>query len=773
MASLIAPSRPALRRLLPGLAFGLLVVGVYADPLFVRRNFAGRDLLTYNLPIEKAVHDAYARGRLPVWIEEISGGRPLLPNPNSGALYPVRPLLALARFPDAARLYPVLHWILAGWGVIALLRTIGSTSGGAWLGAVTYVFSGVGVSEVFYPHIQPGMSLLPWVVWAVARPARSAVRRVLPLAFLFALCLLAGDIFTIGLAVACAFFWIALETERSARVPLAGAVAGALALAALAAAPQILATGLWIPETTRAVLGLNLRQAFFLSLSPLRLLELFVPYPFGETWSLEDRIWAWPVFNGQSVGLFSTLFAGSFAAFALVTLWNRRGPGLRFARLLFLFGVLLSVPPSLTPEAWKHLPSPVPLRNPEKFAVAITLALALFAGLAWDFCRRRTPRARWTILVAALFALLALAAVAAPESAGRFAAAVAGRSSEPGAAGAYLPGALAEGGLLWISAVLAIALAARPGRTATVCALALLTAAPIVADRRIARTFREEEVFAPPRFARMIRRIDPEGAYRTLGQSIFRPATRDLDRAVRSDPAQLEVSRRGWYEYTHAIWNRGTVLNVDADRGDLSRVQTLRRVGELASRSPGSSAFFGNLSLRFGVRYRGQPPLPGYRRFGGDLLQEFDEHEASYPDIRMAERWRETTGGTRVLEEIGRLSPGEILVESGVVKSGVSRPGRLRVLVREPERLVVDVTALDPTWLFVLRAFWTHRTVEMDGRPIDVQPAQIGFSAVAVPPGAHRIEWKERVPGGEISRFGVVLALAAAAALLAKDRRRT
>jgi hypothetical protein len=769
---MVEPKETGARRLLIAGLFLLLVVTVYADPLFFRRNFAGRDLLSYNLPIEKAVHDAYARGRIPVWIEEISGGRPLLPNPNSGALYPVRPLLALARFPAAARLYPVLHWVLAGWGVIALLRTIGSTPGAAWLGAVTYVFSGVGVSEVFYPHIQPGMSLLPWIVWAVARPARSAARRILLLAFLFALCLLAGDVFTIGLAVACGFLWIALETERSARLPLAGAVAGAFALAALVAAPQILATALWIPETTRAVLGLNLGQAFFLSLSPLRLLELFVPYPFGETWSLEDRIWAWPVFNGQSVGLFSTLFAGSFATIALVTLWKRRGPGLRFARLLFLFGVLLSVPPSLTPETWNRWPSPIPLRNPEKFAVMITLALALFAGLAWDLCRRRTPQGRWTLLVAALFPVLAVAAAAAPESAGRLAAAVAGRSSEPGAAGVYLPGALAEGGLLWISAVLAIALAARPGRIATACALLLLTAAPIAAGRRIARTFREEEVFAPTRFARMIRKIDPEGAYRTLGESIFRPATQDLDRAVRSDPAQLEVSRREWYEYAHVIWNRGTVLNGDLDRGDLSRVQTLRRVGELASRSPGSSAFFGNLSLRFGVRYRGQPPLAGYRRFGGDLRQEFDEHEASYPDIRLAERWRETTGGTRVLEEIGRLSPGEILVESGVVKGGVSRPGRLRVLVREPERLVIDVAALDPTWLFVLRAFWSHRTVRMDGRPIDVQPAQIGFSAIAVPPGAHRVEWQERVPGGEISRFGFVLSLAVAAGLLAKDLRR-
>ena len=36
-----------LRRLLPFVLFGRLVVTVYADPLFFRRNFTGRDLAVY------------------------------------------------------------------------------------------------------------------------------------------------------------------------------------------------------------------------------------------------------------------------------------------------------------------------------------------------------------------------------------------------------------------------------------------------------------------------------------------------------------------------------------------------------------------------------------------------------------------------------------------------------------------------------------------------------------------------------------------------------
>ena len=128
--------RAVSRAWIPALGFAALIVVVYADPLFSRRNFSGRDLVVYNLPMEKAIHDAYARGRLPVWMPEISGGRPLLPNPNAGAMYPVRPLLSILPFPLAMRLFPILHWIAAGIGVILavvcaakLLRHRGDAAG--------------------------------------------------------------------------------------------------------------------------------------------------------------------------------------------------------------------------------------------------------------------------------------------------------------------------------------------------------------------------------------------------------------------------------------------------------------------------------------------------------------------------------------------------------------------------------------------------------------------------------------------------------------------
>src|SRR5512144_69145 len=118
--------------------FLLLLAGVWADPLFLLRNFAGRDPMVYHYPLEKAIHDAYARGRLPVWVSEISGGRPLLANPNLGALYPVRPILSAVSFPWAARIFPILHWAISSVGMFLLLGVLGVSAAGAWVGAVTY-----------------------------------------------------------------------------------------------------------------------------------------------------------------------------------------------------------------------------------------------------------------------------------------------------------------------------------------------------------------------------------------------------------------------------------------------------------------------------------------------------------------------------------------------------------------------------------------------------------------------------------------------------------
>jgi hypothetical protein len=191
----------------------------------------------------------------------------------------------------------------------------------------------------------------------------------------------------------------------------------------------------------------------------------------------------------------------------------------------------------------------------------------------------------------------------------------------------------------------------------------------------------------------------------------------------------------------------------------------------LAAGYTDSTPLFGSLSLKWGIRFRDQAPLPGYRHFAGDYLQLWDVLPGALPHVRLVERWREETGSVESVAVLPRLVAGEIVVESGSRGQGVARPGAVEVLENLPERLRARVDAPDPTWLFVLRGFWDYRTVLLDGTPVDSFPAQLAFSAVAIPAGRHTIAWTEQIPGLEVSRFGPLLAAGLLALLLLRDWR--
>lgn len=760
-----------MRRALPAVVFALLVAAVYADPLFTGRLFSGRDLIALNHPIEKAIHDAYSRGRLPVWIEEISGGRPLLANPNAGALYPARAALAIVPFPLAMRLFPVLHWAVSGFGMIVLLGSLGASRTAALLGAVTYVFSGVGVSQCVYTNLHPGVTLLPWIVWA-ARRAAPIGRKAPLLGLLFGLDLLAGDVFTVGLGAAAAALWVVLEVEPALRRHEALAISVGVGLALLLALPQLAATALWASETHRAVLGMKLAEVTRFAISPLRLLELFVPYPFGPAWTADESLlWASPIYNGKSLGLYATLFAGPLA---VVGIASRRlsGPGARFGRGFFVLCAAVSMAWSLLPESALSWPSPVPLRFPEKFAVGLAFSLALLAGLALDRVRRTGERPAWPLAAAGLLALAAAAAALWPARAGAFAVALVGAGSGlSGRAGASLPFAFAEAGLCWVCAAIGLELLRRPGTGALASAAVLLSGAVVLPDRSIAQTFPTAEILAPTAFARVVRRSDPAGEFRVLGESLFRPPSALERVAAGADPGAVDRVRRSWQYDTQALWGRGAVLNYDLDVGDLSRVESLRRFVIRSPEVSNLADLFATIALRWGIRYRDQPPLPGFRRFGGDALQDWDEAPAALPDVRLSTRWREVRTSVEALAAMRTLSAGDVVVESGAAGEGSARPGSVRLYERSPERLRLVTRCQDPAWLFVLRAWWSHRTVVLDGRQVECVPAQLAYSAVALPAGEHRVDWTEEVPGGSVSRGGPILCVLLVAFLAARRRR--
>jgi hypothetical protein len=102
------------------------------------------------------------------------------------------------------------------------------------------------------------------------------------------------------------------------------------------------------------------------------------------------------------------------------------------------------------------------------------------------------------------------------------------------------------------------------------------------------------------------------------------------------------------------------------------------------------------------------------------------------------------------------------------------RAGLARILAYEPERVVVEVWAEEPSFLILSDAFYPGWEAAVDGRPAPILRANILLRAVAVPAGGHTVEFSYRCrpleAGLRLSVAGL-FALAASALALSWWRR--
>jgi hypothetical protein len=116
------------------------------------------------------------------------------------------------------------------------------------------------------------------------------------------------------------------------------------------------------------------------------------------------------------------------------------------------------------------------------------------------------------------------------------------------------------------------------------------------------------------------------------------------------------------------------------------------------------------------------------------------------------------------------LSGGEVVLETGRSGSGQGENGSVKLLERSAEGFSLVTSSPAAAWLFVLRGFWNHRDVRVDGRRAATVPAQLAFTAISLPAGDHRVLWREQSPGMPLSWIGPALFAVAAAGVLGRRR---
>lgn len=123
---------------------------LFRDALFHDRNFTYRDAGQFYYPIFKVVSDQWESGRWPLWNPLENGGSPLLANPTSSVLYPLRIVIFQwlpISYGSAFKWYVFLHVGLAAGFAYWLARHSGCSDVASGVAAVSYGFGAIVVFQ--------------------------------------------------------------------------------------------------------------------------------------------------------------------------------------------------------------------------------------------------------------------------------------------------------------------------------------------------------------------------------------------------------------------------------------------------------------------------------------------------------------------------------------------------------------------------------------------------------------------------------------------------
>ena len=123
-----------------------------------------------------------------------NGGQPLLGNPIAAVLYPGKVVYAVLPYAWGARLYVIVHQVLAVLGGVALRASFGVSWTGAFLGGLSFGFGGPVLHQYCNVNSLVGAAWLPWGLCAIDRMLRlHRPRAPAELALVLAMQILGGD----------------------------------------------------------------------------------------------------------------------------------------------------------------------------------------------------------------------------------------------------------------------------------------------------------------------------------------------------------------------------------------------------------------------------------------------------------------------------------------------------------------------------------------------------------------------------------------------------
>src|SRR6478736_7279215 len=159
--------------------FAALFLVCYAPVFFQDRQFGFRDAGHFYYPLYQRVQKEWDEGRWPLWEPEENAGMPLLGNPPAAVLYPGKLIYAWLPYAWGARIYIVVHTVLAFAAMLVLMRSWQASWVGSGLSALAYAFGAPVLFQYCNIIYLVGAAWVPWgflaLEWLLAQQRRAGL----------------------------------------------------------------------------------------------------------------------------------------------------------------------------------------------------------------------------------------------------------------------------------------------------------------------------------------------------------------------------------------------------------------------------------------------------------------------------------------------------------------------------------------------------------------------------------------------------------------------
>jgi hypothetical protein len=712
---------------------------------------------------ERALEDAY-----PVWNPYLYLGMP-----SFGSLmfmpyvYPVTVVLqALGHLPGTPPLgWMLFYFVLAGFGVFVLLRSLHAGFWPALLGGAAFMLTPHVMSMGVFGHGGKlgAVAFLPFLLWAALALSRARWRLVWigVLALFVGLQMLRGHpqiayygLLLIGLlAVVEIVGQLRHRVGRRRVLVYAGSVGLALVLGLALGAVLLLPVRAYAPESIRGSEvggGASYDYATKWSLSPGEVVTFLMPSAagFGEVTYTGGMPWTnFPNYLGQAVGLFAV------AAFILL-----RGRLLVYLALVLVLSLLISFGsemPLLYRLLYDYLPHFSKFRVPAMILVLFQLAAAVTAGLGMaavfgvlprglQWRHAMTQRFATRLFVGCVIAAGVLLLAAWPWAASLADQVLSSRRIPPdltprfaAVARSMLTGDAVRIALILAASGGAVALAWRRRLTSDLAGgivLLLLLVDLAAVDRRMVR---------------------PDHTWPNLDSRITEPSfleVRDSEMAdflLQQHPEQVAPIRvlpvGSWFTSNH--WMSHGISSVGGYHpAKLSRIQGLLMDESLL--------YTGKCARLLGVQYvvSQEPINTAARRVWEGAEGVVYEIPDPTPRAWVTGRWRQAPGpGSECLGFLfgPEVDPDrEVVLEQPPQNAPDSLAvGRARITEFHDNRVVVDVESSAAALLVLREAYHSGWRATVDDQPAPVLAADCLMRAVEIPAGTSRVEFHFEHPG--------------------------